>query len=189
MTERRLYNTDEQLLQGFKENDDRAWSVMLNNQDLRKMIFSLVIKNNGNEEDATDVLQDALIVLYQNVQLGTYEHKAKFTTYLYGVARNIWYKKLREKGRLINTGDDYPEIPETDEELLPNKEEMTGALNRLSNAMEDISEQCRKLLLLFYSGKKMSTIAAEIGYANEDSAKNNKSKCMKKLKESYNVKE
>ena len=189
MTERRLYNTDEQLLQGFKENDDRAWSIMLNNQDLRKMIFSLVIKNNGNEEDATDVLQDALIVLYEKIQLGTFKLSAKLTTYLYGIAKNIWYNKLRRQGRLINTGDDYPEIPETDEELLPNKEEMTGALNRLSNAMEDISEQCRKLLLLFYSGKKMSTIADEIGYANEDSAKNNKSKCMKKLKESYNVKE
>ena len=52
MTERRLYNTDEQLLQGFRENDDRAWSIVLNDIDLRKMIFSLVIKNSGNEEDA-----------------------------------------------------------------------------------------------------------------------------------------
>ena len=65
-----MYNTDEQLLQGFKHNDDKAWSVILNNKDLRKMIFSLVIKNGGNEEDAVDVLQDSLIVLYENVQLG-----------------------------------------------------------------------------------------------------------------------
>lgn len=186
----RIYNTDEQLLQGFKENDDRAWHSMLNDRDLRKMIFSLVIKNSGNEEDALDVLQDALIVLYQKIQLGTFELNVKLTTYIYGVARNIWYKKLRDEGRIIiNTKDDYPEIAETDDELLPNKKELSGALNRLSNAMEDISEQCRKLLLLFYSGNRMTNIADELGYKNEDSAKNNKSKCMKKLKESYNVKE
>ena len=52
----RIYKTDEQVLQGLKENDKRAWSVMLNDKDLRKMIFSLVIKNSGNEDDAIDVL-------------------------------------------------------------------------------------------------------------------------------------
>ena len=83
----RIYKTDEQLLQGFRENDDRAWSVMLNNKDLRKMIYSLVIKNSGNEDDAIDVLQDALIVLYEKVQLGTFELTVKLTTYIYGVSR------------------------------------------------------------------------------------------------------
>ena len=109
MTERRLYNTDEQLLQGFRENDDRAWSIVLNDIDLRKMIFSLVIKNSGNEEDAIDVLQDALIVLCEKVKLGTFELSSKLSTYLYGIARNIWYKKLRTSGKaLINMNDNDP---------------------------------------------------------------------------------
>lgn len=185
----RIYKTDEQLLQGFKENDNRAWSIMLNDKDLRKMIFSLVIKNSGNQEDTIDVLQDALIVLYEKIQLGDFELTAKITTYIYGVARNIWYNKLRDNGKvIISTKDDYPEIPETDDQLLPNKKELTGKQNRLSNALDEISEQCRRLLLLYYSGTKMKRIADELGYANEDSAKNNKSKCMKKLKEVYNVK-
>lgn len=191
MIERRLYNTDEQLLQGFKENDDRAWRVMLNNQDLRKMIISLVIKNNGNEEDAVDVLQDALIVLYQKMQLGTFELNVKLTTYLYGVARNIWYNKLRGKGRLINIGDDYPEIPEIDNQLLPNKNELTGKLNRLSNALDEISEICKDLLLSFYGGENLKDIMDRLGkhYSTYDSIRNGISKCRKKLKISYNVKE
>ncbi len=185
-----MYNTDEQLLQGFKENDNRAWSTMLNHQDLRKMIFSLVIKNNGNEEDALDVLQDALIVLYEKIQLGTFELSAKLTTYLYGIARNIWYKKLRDQERtLINTNDDYPEIPDIIEQSLTDKKELSGTLNRLSNAMEDISEQCRNLLMAFYGGEKLNKITEQFGYSNYDSIKNNISKCRKKLKTAYNVKE
>ena len=186
----RMYNTDEQLLKGFKHNDDKAWSVILNNKDLRKMIFSLVIKNGGNEEDAVDVLQDSLIVLYENVQLGAFELTVKLTTYIYGVARNIWYKKLRDKGTvIINTKDDYPEIADTDDDLLPNKKELSGALNRLSNAIEDISEQCRNLLLAFYGGEKLNKITERFGYSTYDSIKNNISKCRKKLKNAYNVKE
>ena len=70
------------------------------------MIFSLVIKNSGNEDDAIDVLQDALIVLYEKVQLGTFELTVKLTTYIYGVSRNIWYNKLRGRGTvIINTKD------------------------------------------------------------------------------------
>lgn len=186
----RLYNTDEQLLQGFKNNDDRAWSKLLNDKDLRKMIFSLVIKNSGNEEDAVDVLQDALIVLYENIQMGTYKHKSKLSTYLYGVAKNKWYNKLRDKGKfIINTKDDYPEIPEVDDQMLPNKKELSGALNRLSNAMEEISEQCRNLLMAFYGGEKLNKITERFGYSTYDSIKNNISRCRKKLKSAYNVKE
>jgi RNA polymerase sigma factor (sigma-70 family) len=185
----RIYKTDEQVLQGLKENDNRAWSVMLNDKDLRKMIFSLVIKNSGNEEDAIDVLQDALIVLYEKVQLGTFELTVKLSTYIYGVSRNIWYNKLRDRGTvLINTKDDYPEIAETDDKLLPNKKELSGALNRLSNALDEISEQCRNLLMAFYGGEKLNTLTEKFGYSSYESIKNNISKCRNKLKGAYNVK-
>lgn len=190
MIEKRLYNTDEQLLQGFKENDPRAWRVMVNNKDLRKMIFSLVIKNSGNEEDAIDVLQDALIVLYEKVQLGTFELTVKLTTYIYRVSRNIWYNKLRGIGTvIINTKDDYPEIAETDDKLLPNKKELSGSLNRLSNALDEISEQCRNLLMAFYGGEKLNTLTEKFGYSTYDSIRNNISRCRKKLKSAYNVNE
>lgn len=186
----RMYNTDEQLLQGFKDNDDRAWSKLLNNKDLRKMIFSLVIKNSGNEEDSIDVLQDALIVLYEKIQVGTFELTADLKTYIYAVARNIWYKKLNARGKiLVNTNDDYPEIPETDDQMLPDKKELSGALNRLSNAIEEISEQCRNLLMAFYGGEKLNKITERFGYSTYDSIKNNISRCRKKLKSAYNVKE
>lgn len=188
MTERRLYNTDEQLLQGFRENDDRAWSIVLNDIDLRKMIFSLVIKNSGNEEDAIDVLQDALIVLCEKVKLGTFELSSKLSTYLYGIARNIWYKKLRTSGKaLINMNDNYPDIPDIDEALLPYKNEPSGKLNKLSNALEEISEQCRNLLMAFYGGEKLNTLSEKFGYSSYESIKNNISKCRSKLKGAYNV--
>lgn len=185
MTERRLYNTDEQLLQGFKENDDRAWSTLLNNKDLRKMIFSLVIKNSGNEEDAIDVLQDALIVLYEKVQLGTFELTSKLTVYIYAVARFIWYKELRRRGKLIIIGDDYKEIPEIDDEYT---DELPENIEILREALKKISEQCRNLIMSFYGGEKLKDIMDRLDgyYKTYDSIRIAISKCRIKLKVAYN---
>jgi RNA polymerase sigma factor (sigma-70 family) len=192
MKEIRLYNTDEQLLQGFKENDDRAWSKLLNDKDLRGMIISLVLKNSGNKDDAEDVLQMTIEVLIEKIKIGAFELKASLKTYLYAVARNIWYKILRERNKLPkNPTDDYPEIPFIDDELLPNKKELTGPLNRQSNALDEISEQCRSLLLEFHGEEKsLEEIMVSLNgyYSTYVSIKNAISRCRKKLKEAYYAK-
>ena len=49
-------------------------------------------------------------------------------------------------------------------------------------AMGRIGEQCRRILLLFYwEEKSMEEIAAELGFANTDTAKSKKYQCKKSL--------
>lgn len=57
-------------------------------------------------------------------------------------------------------------------------------MKHLSKAMEELGENCRQLLLMFYfDGHNMETIARNLNFANADTAKAKKFQCFKKLEQ------
>jgi RNA polymerase sigma factor (sigma-70 family) len=95
----------------------------------------------------------------------------------------VWSARLRRKGREV-TGELDPEGQEDPTssplELLIASEQ--AAL--VSEALGKIGEQCRKLLLLFYWEElSMDEIAAQLGFANADTAKAKKYQCKKALED------
>lgn len=59
-----------------------------------------ILKNGGTNEDANDVFQDALVVLYKKLQLPDFKLTASINTYLHAVAQNIWMQELRRQKRI-----------------------------------------------------------------------------------------
>ena len=63
------------------------------------MVLQLIINNNGNEDDAKDIYQEAIIVLYNKVKGGDFELSSKLKTYIYSVCRRLWLKRLSQMNR------------------------------------------------------------------------------------------
>ena len=59
------------LLNGLAEGDNRTIEIIY--KDHYNMIQSLIINNNGSADDAKDIFQEALIVLYEKVRSGSFE--------------------------------------------------------------------------------------------------------------------
>lgn len=150
-------------------------------QSNRKPILNLISQNSGTHDDAEDMLQESLIVLWERVRSGKFEQSAKLSTFLYATARNRWLGRLRHKGREIPRDIDPEE----------HRDESLSALDVLveteesamvRDALSRIGEQCRKLLLLFYwEEQTMDKIAGTLGFANADTAKAKKYQCKKAL--------
>lgn len=68
--------------------------LIINNQ---RFVFILAFKVLGDEESAKEVTQECFIKVWKNISL--FNFKNKFTTWLYKIAINICYDKLREKRR------------------------------------------------------------------------------------------
>ena len=65
-------------------------------------ISKLIQKNNGNENDARDMFQEALLVFIKKLQTPNFELTAQPKTYLYAVCRNLWLKQLQKtQNRLL----------------------------------------------------------------------------------------
>jgi DNA-directed RNA polymerase specialized sigma24 family protein len=72
------------------------------------------------------------------------------------------------------------------EEEIEEKEKLDNDFETMENAMRSLGEPCKSLLEAFYIQKKqMVEIAEEFGYTNADNAKNQKYKCLMRLKKLF----
>ncbi len=146
------------------------------------MIKKLIRSRGGNDQDVQDIFQDALLVFYERVKSDDFKTQAKIGTYLYTVSRNLWVNRLKKNMKLVH--DDMREERYPALTLLP-KDQLTRAeenafVKLILNALGD---DCKKVLTAaVYLDKSMKAIAQEMGYDNEQIARNKKYKCLQKLK-------
>ena len=171
------------LLKGLAQHERKAIETIYRNH--YSMVQSLIINNSGTSDDAKDIFQEALVVLYEKAKSGSFELHAQLKTYIYAVCRRLWLKKLqlnkRFSGDLANA-----------EETISISEDITIYEHRnvdfelMETALQNLGEPCRALLESYYLQKKnMSEIAMEFGYTNADNAKNQKYKCLMRLKKIF----
>ena len=174
-------NNEKALLQGLARNDKKAIETIY--RENYNMIQALVINNNGNTDDAKDVFQEAMIVLFEKVQTGTFELNRQISTFVYSVCKRIWLKKLMQQNRFTIT-DGYDTVA-VDEEM-EDHEKRNAAFNMMEKALSGLGEPCKSLLEAFYLEKKsMQDIATGFGYTNSENAKNQKYKCLMRLKKLF----
>ena len=89
--------TEQEIFDGIARKDNRTFLYLY--KKYQGSILNMVQKNNGNEEDALDIFQEGLIALWTNISKGKFkvQDKAKISTYLYALCRNIWISRLRKK--------------------------------------------------------------------------------------------
>ena len=177
--------TDQEIIEAIKNNrNDKAFGALYKGYPAIK---KMIVTNNGLSEDAEDIFQEALIVLCSKIHQGNFKLTSQLSTFLYSVSRFLWNDELKRRNR---TGKFLSEIEEMDalenvhEDLI--KEEQKASL--AEKTINTLGERCKELLLLFYSGSmKLQDIATKMGYSSENTAKNQKYKCLEMAKK--NLKE
>ncbi|MEO1030123.1 MAG: sigma-70 family RNA polymerase sigma factor [Bacteroidota bacterium] len=143
-------------------------------------IEKLVLSKGGTKADASDVFQEALIILYRNLQKSDFKLTSSFYTYLYSVSRFIWKdaQKQFSKQELHNLESEQVSI--LDAVLEEQKYRLA------EHAFRELGERCQQLLRWFYIKKKTFKAIAELmQFKSEKGAKNQKYKCLQKAKDIY----
>jgi len=149
------------------------------------MVQSFIISNNGDSDDAKDIFQEAMIVLFENAKLPSFELNCQIKTYVYSVARRLWLKKLQQSKRFTGDVDTVAEVVPVEQEVETHEQKNTD-FKLMEAAMMSLGEPCKSLLEAYYIGKKnMTDIAGSFGYTNADNAKNQKYKCLMRLKKIF----
>lgn len=181
----RSQKTEAELLNGLANNDTGAIEVIYANNF--NSILSLVTKNNGSYDDARDIFQEAMVILFEKARSGSFRLSSQLSTYLYAVCRKLWLKRLQLQGRYY-VSSDY----EIDEHNLSVQEDTEDAKAKdatytiMETALEKLGEPCKSLLESFYIHKKgMNELVEMFGYTNADNAKNQKYKCLMRLKKLF----
>jgi RNA polymerase sigma factor (sigma-70 family) len=174
---------EKELLEGLATNDKKAVEAIY--QDNYNMVQSLVINNNGSSDDAKDIFQEAMIVLYEKVRSGSFELNCQIKTYVYSVCRRLWLKRLQQLNRYSAPLGDTESIVPVEEEV-EGHEQRNAEFEMMEKAINSLGEPCKSLLEAYYLQKQnMQVIAANFGYTNSDNAKNQKYKCLMRLKKIF----
>ncbi len=176
-------SNEQALLKGLAGNDRKAIESIYRAH--YSMIQTLIINNSGTSDDARDIFQEAIIVLYEKAKSGSFELHAQLKTYLYAVSRRLWLKKLAFNKRFSGDLANAPESMATDDDI-ELYEHRSQDFELMERALQHLGEPCKELLENYYIRKKnMSEIAKEFGYTNAENAKNQKYKCLMRLKKIF----
>lgn len=146
-------------------------------------ILGMVRKNSGSESEALDVFQEGLVALWTNISQGKFkvEDKAKISTYLYTLCRNIWISRLRKRKYTQPIADN----PQVQVVAVEEDTAYRERVEKLEQNFEKLGTSCKKLLLLFYYQKASLKEIADRLDLTLKTAKNTKYRCMKKLRAIY----
>jgi RNA polymerase sigma factor (sigma-70 family) len=171
------------LLRGLAKNDRKAIETIY--REHYNLVQALVLKNNGTAEDAKDVFQEAMIVLYEKVKTESFTLTSQLGTFIYSVCRRIWLKRLMHQNRFMIAEEGEVELISVEAEV-EEQEQRNHELGIMEKAIGNLGEPCKSLLEAFYLQKRnMQDIALSFGYTNADNAKTQKYKCLMRLKKLF----
>src|SRR6476620_9968131 len=134
---------DKFLLEGLARNDRQAVETIYAKH--YSMVQSLIINNNGSADDARDIFQESMIVLYERARSGTFELHCQLKTYIYSVCRRLWLKRLQQMQRYVPEMNGSEEIVSVDEEI-DSHEQKNQEFHLMEKALAAIGEPCKSLL-------------------------------------------
>jgi RNA polymerase sigma factor (sigma-70 family) len=158
--------TDIELVKGIRLQDESVLRYLYDHYF--QTVKNHVLKNCGSEDDVSDVFQDTIIILYQQITENKFNLTSDLKGYFFGIARNIWNSQLRHKSRVLELNVDVVEDDESDALSDPALEKI------LNRAFQKLKPDSQTVLKLFYEGTSYEEIAVRMNLKNETYARRKK---------------
>ena len=140
----------------------------------------------GSGDDADDLFQEALMVLFDKVKKEDFELTSKLSTYILSICKYNWFNKQRKKSNYREVDmENSPEIQEVEGDM-EYYEEQEEQYTHLQYALNKLGSPCKEILEAFYiDNRSMDEISDIMSYTNANNAKTQKYKCLNRLKKIF----
>jgi RNA polymerase sigma factor (sigma-70 family) len=172
------FSVDE-IIEGIKARDNCVLQYVYKNHF--PSIHHFIISNSGSPEDAKDIFQESIIVIYR--KLKEQQHfllNSSFKTFIYSIARNLWLKHLRAikyEGLTIKDQQQYIELK--DEPFKVSNDDLKMSLYQ--KYFKQLPEDCQNILKLTARDIPQKEIAQAMNLKSENYVKKRKHDCKEKL--------
>ncbi len=176
MVQIRKYN-DQEIIIGLKSGESFAVNYLA--KEYLPMIRYFISKNNGSEEDAKDIFQDALFILIDKISSNDFNLQVTLSTYLFAICKNLWLMVLdRQKAARNYEKRRSLDIFESDFSERGDTAFSERIFRQCFDTMDDVSQ---KILKMYWMEITPTEIAEKLGYSY-GYVRKKKSECMKELK-------
>ena len=171
------YSVDE-ILDGIRCRNDKILHHVYHSN--YPAVRSYITENSGSIQDAKDVFQESLVLIYQKVTDQQFLLNCNFQSYLFSICRLLWLKELEK--RKVEKMDEkdvkgYLDL-QSDLNFDDLEQEKYGLYQK---HLRRLNPDCQRVLMLFYDGVSIRDITKIMGYTSESYTKKKKSMCKEKL--------
>jgi RNA polymerase sigma factor (sigma-70 family) len=165
--------SDIKIIEGVRSQDEKVLNWLYDNYF--KAVKNHVLGNSGSDEDVSDVFQDSIIVLYNQITNDNLHLTTDLKGYFFGIARNVWSAQLRKKRKTTELETDLADDDGTEETS-------DLVLERIiSRAFQKLKTDQQMILNLFSDGLSYEEIAIKMNLKNETYARRKKYLCKEVL--------
>ncbi|MFZ5941190.1 MAG: RNA polymerase sigma factor [Bacteroidota bacterium] len=170
--------SDRELLHGIYSHNTRVLNTIY--REYLPYIDHYVRQHGGTSEEAKDVFQEGMIIIYFKINSGGLNLKCKFSTYLYAVCKNIWIQASKKRKRQAEMArEKYMVVEEPSTEIDPASE--IELKNLFERQFIRLSQDCQLILRMFFSGSSLQEIRDALGYKTIQHTVDRKYRCNKSL--------
>ncbi|NIF03819.1 sigma-70 family RNA polymerase sigma factor [Chryseobacterium sp. Tr-659] len=171
--------TNSVAIDDFKKDSNIAFGILY--QQYFRYTKKFILKNSGNIEDAEDIFQDSLLILYEKLNADHFKAQTCLGNYIIGISKNLWLKKLKNKNFYITSPEDY---------FLEHQHEISAAIEdekyyweKILGYVKSISSHCQNLIHdIFVENKSIEEIQNKYQYSSKHNAQNQKYKCVEQIR-------
>ena len=127
----------------------------------KDMVYTVCLRMLTSEADAEEAAQDVFVKVFRSI--GSFQERAKFSTWLYRITYNHCISVIRKKVKMIDLVDELPE-GEVDEREMNGLESISAQERSryLKMAIESLAETDAVVVTLFYYDEMSLEEIAEI---------------------------
>lgn len=158
--------SDTAIIEGIRQQDDKVLNWLYDNY--HQTVRHHVLKNSGSDSDVSDVFQESIIILYQQISENQLKLTSDLKGYFFGIARNIWNVHLRRKAK--NTEIEF-DVPDEGHDGDSDNQVLERIVNR---AFQKLSPDSQTILTLFSEGYSYHDITLKMNLKSEVYARRKK---------------
>ena len=150
-------------------------------------------KHGLSEEEAFNAYSDSVLATIERISNGTFQGRSSLKTYLYQIFYNKCVDLLRKNATNKNSMNRTESISEKLLHISDKARSVVQILidkadwNLLKEKLNQLGDDCRKMLLLWADSYSDKEIAGVMEYKTADVVKTSRLRCLEKLKRLYNT--
>lgn len=152
-----MEQTDAALVARARSGDSDAFRVLVERHS--RALFRLAFRMTGNQQDAEDVVQESFLRAFK--QLGKFDQRASFGTWLYRIAANCSLDLVRARKRRPGESEEEVVLQLPAHEPSPERMALSGEVReRVMEAMGELSANERTAFVLrHFEGMRIEEVS------------------------------
>ncbi|MEM8522490.1 sigma-70 family RNA polymerase sigma factor [Flavobacterium sp. PL12] len=156
-----IIHSDQIYIEGLANNDSAIIQSIY--KKFVPKVISYIRNNSGDEDQAQDVVQEIMILLFNQAKANKLQLSCPFDAYFFLLCKRKWLNELKKasnKGVTIN--DEYTSNNEPTEEMVTQTEIFEEKQELFDLMFHKLGDKCQEVLKLSFTLKSMEEVAEKL---------------------------